>query len=679
MKKSLSLLFALMLTLAVNAQVFLDQTFDGSSLPSGWSFGGEGKNSMIINGSNFCGGSPNEVAIAGSPQGLPDFDGAARIISPTCDLTGIGEFLFSFKHTYATSYASFKVAIAVSDDNASTWTDLWSQNFSGEGGGEIRQTVSIPEEMDESSIKFCVYIEGDSYVNNNTYLWIWAFDDIRALVQKNYDIAVTEIATSDIIGIGENSASFVVKNNGSKAITAFTATYQYEGYEEVTQDFTTYMAPFTTKTLTFNEATNITGFDPLKLTVSISTVNNQQDENEADNNIEKQVSIAMGTTQRIPMIEHFSSSSCPPCVSVNASMKTLTNNNPGKYTYVKYSTSWPSPTDSHYIAESNTRVQYYQVSGVPAIFTDGMDKGTPINQSTLDSRYNTPALADIRGAFNIDGNTLNVTADFMSFADMSNVRAFVTVNEKLIEKNGANGEREFRHILLKMLSGATGTALNIKAGEYQRLTFTHDMSTTKMQDINDLEVALWLQNLETGEVFNSHYAYEYTDHCYPVQNLELNVENGNLSITFEAPEQGTPTGYNVYNNGTMIAEKTTELSHNITANEVNVISVVAVYADDKTSVPVVKIDGTMIGVEETAQAENTFSIYPNPARDYVRVSGEDINTISVYNCLGALVERVEAKGNTTSISTSSYNTGVYFITVEQNNGVSTTQKMVVTH
>ena len=174
-------------------------------------------------------------------------------------------------------------------------------------------------------------------------------------------------------------------------------------------------------------------------------------------------------------------------------------------------------------------------------------------------------------------------------------------------------------------------------------------------------------------------AYEYTDHCYPVQNLKLNVENGNLSITFEAPEQGTPEGYNVYNNGTLIVEKTTELSHNITANDVNVISVVAVYADDKTSVPVVKIDGTIIGVEETAQAKNTFSIYPNPARDYVKVSGEDINSISVYNCLGALVERVEAKGNTTSISTSSYNTGVYFITVEQNNGVSTTQKMVVTH
>ena len=193
------------------------------------------------------------------------------------------------------------------------------------------------------------------------------------------------------------------------------------------------------------------------------------------------------------------------------------------------------------------------------------------------------------------------------------------------------------------------------------------------------------ENLSGGKIKNGDFvfkfAYNKKDKTLSFDSLsgKADVENGNLSITFEAPEQGTPEGYNVYNNGTLIAEKTAELSHSITANEVNVISVVAVYADDKTSVPVVKIDGTIIGVEETAQADNTFSIYPNPARGYVRVSGEDINTISVYNCLGALVERVEAKGNTTSISTSSYNTGVYFITVEQNNGVSTTQKMVVTH
>lgn len=679
MKKSLSLLFALMLTLAVNAQVFLDQTFDGSSLPSGWSFAGEGKNSMLLNGSNYAGGSPYEVAVASSNQGLPDFDGYARVVSPVCDFTGIGEFLFSFKYMlnvspYVSSISPMQIGIAASDDNGSTWTDLWSQTKNTDAGPvTINQTISIPEGMDESNVKLCVYIK--CYA---PHLWIMVFDDIRALIQKENDIAVTSINVSDVIGLGENEVSFTVKNNGSKAITALTASYQFEGYEEVAQNFSTYMAPFTTKNLTFDVPTNITGLNPIKLNVSAIAVNNTTDDNEADNSLEKEVSVAWGTTQRIPMIEHFSSSTCGLCVSVNASMKSLTANNPGKYTYTKYAVNWPGTGDNHYTAECRTRVQYYQVGGVPAMYLDGMDKGTPINQSTLNSRYETPALADVRGAFNIDGNTLNVTADFMSYADM-NVKAFVTVNEKVIEKNGANGEREFHHIMLKMLGGAQGTAVDLKAGEYQRLTFTHDMSTTKMQDINDLEVSLWLQNLSTGEIFNSHYAYEYTDHCYPVQNLELNTENGNINITFEAPEQGTPTGYNVYNNGTLIAENTNEMSFTVTADAINIISVVAMYEDDKTSIAIVKGAGAGLGVEETAQVENTFSIYPNPARDYVRVSGENINSISVYNCLGALVERIEAKGNTTSISTSDYNTGVYFITVEQNNGASTTQKMVVTH
>ena len=229
-----------------------------------------------------------------------------------------------------------------------------------------------------------------------------------------------------------------------------------------------------------------------------------------------------------------------------------------------------------------------------------------------------------------------------------------------------------------MLGGVSGTDVELKAGEYQRLEFTHDMSTTKMQDINDLEVTLWLQNLETKEVFNSHFAYEYTDHCYPVQNLILNEEDGNISVTFETPEQGTPTGYNIYNNGVLIAENTTELSHSITVGDMNIIGVVALYEDGKTSVPVVKLNGAGDGVEETTFAENTFNIYPNPANDYVKVSGDDINTISVYNSLGALVERIDVEKSTTLIDLSEYNAGIYFINIEQNNGVSMTQKMVVT-
>ena len=675
MKKSISLLFALMLALTINAQVFINETFDETTLPSGWTYTGEGSNSIIISSTNHAEGDPNEVAVVSSNQGYPDFNGYARIVSPACDLTGVGEFLVSFKYAMELyeAYNMFEMGIAASADDGSTWTPLWRTLFDMYIYGEVNETVSLPETMDKSNVKFCVYIWG-----NSQYLWYACFDDIGVSVQKENDVTVTDININDIIGIGENEVSFSVKNNGSDVVTDITAKYQFEGYEEVSQNFTTNIEPFTGADLTFDVPTDIQSLDDLTLTVNVTAVNNTTDDNESDNTLEKDLSVAWGTAQRIPMIEHFSSSSCTPCVSVNASMKTLTNNNPGKYTYVKYSTSWPSPTDTHYIPECDVKAQYYGVSGVPVIMLDGDDRGTPVSQATLDSRFNTPAIADVRGAFNIDGNTLYVTADFMSYANMSDVKAFVTVNEKVIEKNGANGESEFRHILLKMLGGVSGTDVDLKAGEYQRLEFTHDMSTTKMQDINDLEVTLWLQNLETKEVFNSHFAYEYTDHCYPVQNLILNEEDGNISVTFEVPEQGTPTGYNIYNNGVLIAENTTELSHSITVGDMNIIGVVALYEDGKTSVPVVKLNGAGDGVEETTFAENTFNIYPNPAKDYVKVSGDDINTISVYNSLGALVERIDVENNTTLIDLSGYNSGVYFINVEQNNGVSTTQKMVVT-
>ena len=675
MKKSISLLFALMLALTINAQVFINETFDETTLPSGWTYTGEGSNSIIISSTNHAEGDPNEVAVVSSNQGYPDFNGYARIVSPACDLTGVGEFLVSFKYAMELyeAYNMFEMGIAATADDGSTWTPLWRTLFDMYIYGEVNETVSLPETMDKSNVKFCVYIWG-----NSQYLWYACFDDIGVSVQKENDVIVTDININDIIGIGENEVSFSVKNNGSNVVTDITAKYQFEGYEEVSQNFTTNIEPFTGADLTFDVPTDIQSLDDLTLTVNVTAVNNTTDDNESDNTLEKDLSVAWGTAQRIPMIEHFSSSSCTPCVSVNASMKTLTNNNPGKYTYVKYSTSWPSPTDTHYIPECDVKAQYYGVSGVPVIMLDGEDRGTPITQATLDSRFNTPAIADVRGAFNIDGNTLHVTADFMSYANMSDVKAFVTVNEKVIEKNGANGESEFRHILLKMLGGVSGTDVELKAGEYQRLEFTHDMSTTKMQDINDLEVTLWLQNLETKEVFNSHFAYEYTDHCYPVQNLRLIEEDGNISVTFEAPEQGTPIGYNVYNNGVLIAENTTELSHSIIVGDMNIIGVVTLYEDGKTSVPVVKLNGSGDGVEETTFAENTFNIYPNPAKDYVKVSGDDIKTISVYNSLGALVERIDVENNTTLIDLSGYNSGVYFINVEQNNGVSTTQKIVVT-
>lgn len=76
------------------------------------------------------------------------------------------------------------------------------------------------------------------------------------------------------------------------------------------------------------------------------------------------------------------------------------------------------------------------------------------------------------------------------------------------------------------------------------------------------------------------------------------------------------------------------------------------------------------GVEEF-ESEN-FMVYPNPARDYVTFSGENIQEVVVYNSLGQLIDNVKAEGDV-AISTSNYNNGVYFARI---NGVKTVRFVV---
>ena len=374
-------------------------------------------------------------------------------------------------------------------------------------------------------------------------------------------------------------------------------------------------------------------------------------------------------TQRTPMIEHFSSSTCDPCVAVNNSMAELTDNNKGKYTYTKYTVNGPGKGDPYYTEEVGTKMSYYGVNSVPQVYFDGMfiDK-TALNDETLNSSYNTPALANVRGAFNVTGNTINVTADFMTYFNAENLKAYISVNEKTTTGNtGTNGETEFHHVMMKMLSGDQGTDVSINAGEYKRLEFTYDMSNTFMEDINDLEVALWLQNDETLEIFNSHYAYEYTSHCYPVKNLNVFADN-KLTVKWEKPEAGNPVGYNVYLNGKLAAEKISSLEYSSELKNNKYAEVVAVYENDMTSVGLVKEIVAGDKVEDIT--ENNISIYPNPANDRLYIEAEsEIVGITVYDIYGRhQVTETPSHRDMTSVNVSGLKTGIYFVKINTNQG-----------
>ncbi|MBR1514077.1 MAG: redoxin domain-containing protein [Bacteroidales bacterium] len=70
----------------------------------------------------------------------------------------------------------------------------------------------------------------------------------------------------------------------------------------------------------------------------------------------------------------------------------------------------------------------------------------------------------------------------------------------------------------------------------------------------------------------------------------------------------------------------------------------------------------------------TLSVYPNPAQDYVTVSGEEPCNVVIYNALGQKMDEFATEGQPVIIPTRQYPNGIYFVKAGEQ-----TQRLVITH
>lgn len=644
-------------------------------MPAGWSVAGLGLGNWSVSPTNNAGGAANEMHLTWSPQ----FNGLSRLVTPAVDLTGINSLVFSFKHALDNYTGNNIIGIATTSDGGTTWNEAWSQGYNTSNSWTVSQEISTPD-MGQANVQFCIFFNGNSYNIND-----WYFDDIMVFTLENLDLAITSPTLPDFIGSGETAFGINVFNFGATTVTSVEATYEVEGMEPITETFEVEIPSLGSETLIF-PTTTLLSPGTYNVAYSINLVNGQEDDVLDNNTAEKAVFAAIGTAEKIPMIEHFSSSTCGPCVSVNTQMLNFCNNNPGRFTYTKYQMNWPGNGDPYYTAEGGTRRDYYGVNAVPQCFLDGEDQGyAAVQQTVFDQHAERTAFVDIRGSFVVEGNTINIKADIIPFID-ADARVFVSVNEKETHNNvGGNGETSFHHVFMKMLPDAQGTTVNLVTCEPQHFEFTQDMSGTHVEEMSDLEVSIWVQNYDSKEMFNSRFAYEYTEeHPYAVENLTLiqdeEAEENTMVASWDAPTMGNPTGYNVYVNNELVAENISDLSYTF-AGELGAfytVAVVALYGDDKTSIKMLTGMENTWSVEEVAAS--VCKVYPNPANSQVRIEAEnDIESVMVYNMLGALVETVNADSKTVNVNLNQYSNGVYFFNIRQSNGVVTNQRVVVSH
>ncbi len=190
-------------------------------------------------------------------------------------------------------------------------------------------------------------------------------------------------------------------------------------------------------------------------------------------------------SQRMVLVEEFTQASCPACAQVNPAFNALLNANSDMIIPLKYQVWWPG-TDPMYLqnpADVNTRVSYYQVSGVPACQMDGNAfTGYPPNlsQAMIDAEFSQPSAFTIQLShqFNtmLDSLTLTVVLTAtQAVTGTLRLHTVLTENQILFTSPpGTNGESAFRQVMRKMIPGASGELIASSwiAGQSQTFNYT---------------------------------------------------------------------------------------------------------------------------------------------------------------------------------------------------------------
>jgi len=245
--------------------------------------------------------------------------------------------------------------------------------------------------------------------------------------------------------------------------------------------------------------------------VFVSNFNgNGNDDIAANDHMVKTVSVASGTTQRLPLYEEFTSSTCSPCASLNGTYfnSNFLNQNAGKYSLVKYQMDWPGNGDPYYTPEGGVRKSYYGVNGVPDLFLDGSEAthfDTSLLQQDLDAAYAEPAYFNMTATHQINetAETIDVTVFIAPYLTGNYILHCVVVEKTTTGNVGSNGENEFHNVMMKMVPDASGTPAAVVADTPITFNLSSSLSGTNIEEYSDLEVIVFLQENNTKEVMQS--------------------------------------------------------------------------------------------------------------------------------------------------------------------------------
>jgi hypothetical protein len=233
--------------------------------------------------------------------------------------------------------------------------------------------------------------------------------------------------------------------------------------------------------------------------------------------------------RRIALFEHFTNASCAPCASQNPVFTAnIADKNKGNYIHMAYHTVWPGrdPMNAYNKEEVDTRVRFYNVSGVPTMVLQGNAySGSPtgVSQDIMDRVIASSSPLRIAVNESSNGTQRTVTAKVSSLGQVATaglrIRAAILESEiSYASPPGSNGEKDFPNVFRNFLNTAEGEAFTpALIGESTELSWTYDLNTTDW-DTTKISAVVWIQLEGSSQVVNAGAAF------LPMVELVMNDE-----------------------------------------------------------------------------------------------------------------------------------------------------------
>ena len=240
-----------------------------------------------------------------------------------------------------------------------------------------------------------------------------------------------------------------------------------------------------------------------------NTPNGTADQWPANDTVHFTIAVLDTFVVRNTLIEVFTSSTCGPCVGTNAKLDTLILPAIDHYCLIKYQMSWPNPGDPYYIPAASTRSSHYGVGGIPDLRFDAHEEGTQFLEPADVMAYQAlPAFVSMEVVDPVfTGTQVSGTVQLQVVADQpsTDIRLLTAVVERLTTGNAStNGETEFHQVMMTILPTSSGQLIGpLSAGQSLSYPFTADMSSTFVEEMNDLAVVAWVEEIAPKRVLQS--------------------------------------------------------------------------------------------------------------------------------------------------------------------------------